>query len=443
MEPMTNQKEMRDPLGNLGRYRKEIGEIIQQEEFISSLVPESLEEEAWFKLQAVATTLRLVVRKYGAGDTVESIKCLILDRVNLMAENSEFIRTNGRAEQRNYSTIDAINRADAAFVGIALLSVESSEYLSVFQKFLPVDFEKRSYVIDLLVKAFIPDHALAKKYKTDKHAAAWMDPFLRALAADADHRNEALAAYMKNWCRMMRPWGWKPDLDTAPGKDRLFCDFAFEVALAVCAYDIDDSMFNDHPYYPRDLVDYYRMHVRHTRDAWRPIAAGPGVQIIAPPQPKKADLAKTKRKGIARWIELVCDGNVDATESVLEVIGKPRKFDDIHELMEALREAGQAVHGDIKDDETVLIQASNVAEDRALGGFDGPAGPPSGPARCSAGLLAFSSWLEARGYRLVDLDNDDDAWHAVVVKADYHAELIELSNTLKIRTRTPAAVYND
>lgn len=437
------QQQMRDPLGNLERYRKEIDEIFETEEHISSLTAESLEEEAWFRLQFVVTTLRLAVRKYGAGDTIGSIEAVILNRADLMAENSDFVRLNGIIGQRNNSAVNGVIRADIAFMVIALLSVKSSEYLSVFRKFLPIDLPKRSYAMDLLVKAFIPNHALLTKYKADRHAVAWMVPFLRALATDAENRSEALARYMKNWCRMMRPWGWKPDLNTELGKDHLFCDFAFEVALAVCAYDIDDSMFSDHPYYPRDLVQHYRAHVRNARDAWRPMAVGPGVQIIAPPPPKKADLAKTKRKGIARWIELVCDGNGDATESVLEVIGKPRKLDDIHELMEALSDAGQAIHGDIKDDETILIQAASVAEDRALGEFDGPAGPPFGPARCSAGLLAFSAWLEARGYRLVDLDNGDDAWHAVVVKADYYAELIELSNTLKICARTPEAAYND
>ena len=41
------------------------------------------------------------------------------------------------------------------------------------------------------------------------------------------------------------------------------------------------------------------------------------------------------------------------------------------------------------------------------------------------------------------VNNDDDAWHAVVVKTEYHAELLELSNSLKIRAREPYAVYND
>ncbi len=438
---MSNK--LRDPAGNVESYNEEINNIFYKENYVAEITPESLEQEAWFKLKKISSTLDLVVHKYGRGDAIESIQELIASRSGLMAKNSEFIRVNGVTENKNFSAIDGFARVDVAFTAIALLLMPSTEYLDIFQKLLPTEVARRSYLMDLLISSFSPNHVVLEKYKAEKHAVVWMEPFLRALSHNADQRSETLALYMKNWCRMMRPWGWKPDLNPQRGKDRLFCDFAFEAALAVCAYDIDDTAFKNHPYYPRDLVDYYRANVRDTRDAWRPVAAGPGVTIIAPPPPKKADLKKSKRKAIARWIELVCDGNLDATESVLELIGKPRKLDDIHELMEALSDAGQAIHGDIKDDETILIQTASVADDRALGEFDGPAGPPFGPARCSAGLLAFSAWLGVRGYRLVDLDNDDDAWHAVVVKADYHAELIDLSNTLKIRTRTPEAVYND
>jgi len=47
---------------------------------------------------------------------------------------------------------------------------------------------------------------------------------------------------------------------------------------------------------------------------------------------------------------------------------------------------------------TDLYQAGELAEQRDVGEFDGPSGPPFGPARCSAGLLAFAHWLQPRGY---------------------------------------------
>lgn len=50
------------------------------------------------------------------------------------------------------------------------------------------------------------------------------------------------------------------------------------------------------------LVQYYRDHVRASRDAWRAGQAGAGLAIVAPALPAKADLTRTRCKGIARWI---------------------------------------------------------------------------------------------------------------------------------------------
>ena len=443
MESVEIPKEMRDPAGHIARYDDVISSTLRREQVITTSVPASLEQDVWYKLQYIGTSKDVVLYKYGVGDTIESIKAEILARSAVMAMNAEFVRINGIDENRNFAAINGIKRLDGAFTAMALLLVREGEYLEVCRTLLSPDVGKRSYLTDLLIKAFIPDYSLLKKYKTDKRSAVWMEPLLRGLASAPDMRSQALTVHMKNWCRVKRPWGWKPGLNAEPGKDPLFCDFAFEVALAVCAYDIDDSAFRDHPYYPRELVKYYRANVRHTRDAWRGDGAGAGRSVAAPAAPKNTDLAKSRRKAIARWVELVCDGNVAATEAVLETIGKPRKLDDIDALMSALSEENQAIHADIKDDETTLIQAGRLAETRGLGEFERTAGPPFGPTRCSAGLLAFASWLQTRGYRLVDLDNQDDAWHAVVVRAEYHDELLELSNGLKIVAREPGAAYND
>ena len=443
MEPVTSQKKMRDPAGNAARYVHVMSNSLESETATKTATPTSLEQEVWLKSNHILTSKDIVLHKYGAGDAIESIAAEIISRSTSMAANTEFARANGDDRFSDFYAIDGTMRVSVAFTALALLLVEQPQYLQVFPRLLSPAVEQRSYLMDLMIRAFIPDHAIAKKYKADKWVSPWSDPVVRVLAGPESARAAGLAACMKNWCRVMRAFGWKPNLDTAIGKDLLFCDFAFEVALAVCAYDIDDSSFNDHPYYPRDLVEHYRANVRHTRDAWRPEGVGAGVPVIAPPPPKKADLAKSKRKAVARWVELACDGNVDATEAVLETVGKPRKFDEIDELMEALGEASQAINADIKDDETLAIQAGRLAEDRGLGEFEAPSGPPFGPARCTATLLAFAEWMGARGYRLVDLDNQDDAWHAVVVKAEYHDEFIALSGQLRIVTREPADIYHD
>lgn len=434
---------MRDSAGNADRYAEFFASNARREEVIATTPASSVEHGLAMKSQYVVTSKDLVIHQYGAGYKLDALRRELVERTDLMVSVTEAARASGEDDYRDLYALDGVWRPSVGFAGLALLLVSDAGYADRFLKLLSPRAQDRSYLMDILIKSFVPGYKLAKKYRTEKYASVWSDPLLRVLALPAQSRADALAAHMKNWCRIMRPWGWKPDLDTAPGKDRLFCDFAFEVALAVCAYDIDDSAFSDHPYYPRDLVEYYRAHVRHARDAWRAEGAGAGVPVAAPPPPQKADLAKSRRKAAARWVELVCDGQVDAIEAVLEAIGKPRKFEDVDGLMAALSDVNQAIHADIKDDETLAIQAARLAEDRGLEAFDGPPGPPFGPARCTAILLAFATWLETRGYRLADLDNEDDAWHAVVVKAEYLAEFLELGGQLRLNARAPADIYRD
>ena len=435
---------MRDPAGNMTSYVEFFEHYDRhmdwrKEKFATT----TLERQIWYSYEQMGLSQKMVLHRYGRGDRLDEIQSTVRSHTSLLIDDAEFLRTNAEEGMNQVYAIDGTWRGNISFAGLALLLVEAPEYPELLHKIIDIDLQRRAYLTDMLFKAFIPNYPLAKKYRIDKYSAVWMDPIQRALALPTGERAQALAMHMKNWCRIMRPWGWKPNLKPVYGGDNLFCDFAFEVALAVCAYDIDDSTFNDHPYYPRDLVEHYRTKIRHNRDAWRPHGAGAGLPIVAPPVPERADLSRSKRKTFARWVELVCDGDMDATESVLETIGKPRKVEDIDELMAALVASSQAIQSDVKDDATTLLQAARIAEQRALGDFEGLPGPPFGPARCRAGLLAFADWLQPRGYRLVDLDNDDDAWHAVVVKAEYHTEFFELSNSLKIRAREPDAVYND
>ncbi len=155
----------------------------------------------------------------------------------------------------------------------------------------------RCLVADWLFSAFAPkqvqplpvheDQPDTGRYSYDR---LW-STLLNSLSTDsAQGKQTGLAGYMAQWGELMRVHGWRPQRRYCPldskdwncRGDDLFIEFAFEAALAVCAWDLDDSAFRDHPYYPRDLVDHYREHVRHTRDAWRAQEAGPGFAVQWP-----------------------------------------------------------------------------------------------------------------------------------------------------------------
>lgn len=431
---------LRDPAGSAERYAAYF-------HFQDDLdAPATDSHELFWQVKARASGFRdkqeLVLHRYASGMPLDELRDMVSRCMRRLASDNKFVQHHKKdlsGPAVFHSPLSGGSRPDVEFATVALTLLPQAADLESLRELAGDD--QPTYFLALMLKAFIPRFTIAKKYKADKYQAVWIDPVLRALALAPADRPAALAAYMAKWCRTMAPWGWKPKLDLAPGKDNLFWHFAYEVALAVCAYDIDDSSFNTHPYYPRDLVEHYRTNLRHTRDAWRAEHAGAGIPVIAPPLPSKADLAKSKRKGLARWVELVSDGNTDATDAVIETVGKVRKVKDIDKLIGALAEQGLAICADIKDDDTLAIMADRLAEARGLGNFDAPPGPPHGPARCVATLQALGPWLAQRGYRLVALDNDSDAWSAVIVEQDFYDELHELGNDLGIAVADPAELY--
>lgn len=431
---------MRDPIGNEESYKQ----YFHRQQLISEFPLDGLELFLQVKNRAYRFTEKqeVVLHQYAYGAPLGEVAESVRQCMQRIADDNDFVQqhkhdVSGQGEFPY--PLPGSSRSSTSFVNLAVSLLPDAAAMTLLAQ-LAFD-ENRTYFLDLMLKAFVPGFVMAKKYKADKYQAVWIDPVLRALALPADQRGAALASHMGKWCRLMTPWGWKPNLDPSPGKDNLFWNFAHEVALAVCAYDIDDSSFNTHPYYPRDLVEHYRANIRRQRDAWRPDFIGAAVPVLAPAPAPKADLAKSKRKGLARWIELVSDGDADVTDAVIEVVGKPRKVTDGDELLSALSENGQAILADIKDDDTVAITAGRLAEARGLGEFDVPPGPPYGPARCVAILRAFGQWLGERGYRLVAVDTDGDAWCAVVVKQNFYAELQTLGGALGIPEADPAAHF--
>jgi len=325
------------------------------------------------------------------------------------------------------------------YFAIAFLLLPEQSTLKALLSFTDLEPNSRFYMAEVLIKAFVPDWQMAKKYTRGhdiKMQLPWSDPVLRIIGLPAEQRAAAFAKHMQGWERLMKPWWpykWKPTTEhSGEINSDVHTHFAFEVALAVCAYDIDDSSFREHRYYPRDLVDYYRANIRHTRDAWRAEGVGAGIEIDVPPPPKKVDLAKSKRKGYARWVELTSDGNKDATEMVLEETGKLRKIKDLFEVSTALGENDIGIHADIKDDDTLENQLEALINDRKLTGYTPITEPAAGPVRCEALLTHAKTWLAPQGYKLIALPLEDDAWGAVIVADDYVEEFLQLSESLGV-----------
>ena len=443
MEPVAPKgQSLRDPFGQESLYVEKLDRLAQTIAFCEA----DMVEDASPKNRAVCGAMvcddvvSCVTFGYAKGDDIGDV-WVATESALSAAERALALRVGveGLSPFQPFS-FSVARQAMPTYAVFAITACMAPTHASLQRFFsLVMAGDEPEELFDRLARVFEPDRPLASAYPKFRHMSDWTKPVRAALALPAEHRAAGLAAHMKGWQALMRPFGLK-------SKPKAFYDlfpyFAFDVALAVCAFDIDDSSFRDHPHYPHDLVDHYRTHVRMTRDADRSFGVDPGIQMLQPVQAPRADLAKSKRKGLSRWIELVTTGDVDAVDAVLNKIGKPRKLDDVWGLMCALSEdLEHAIHADIKDDTTVAAQAQTLARKHALGEFVAPEDPPEGPARVTQTLLAFDTWLSARGYRLVGLDNGDDAVHAVMVQAPYLQALLDMSASLRIRANPADQAY--
>lgn len=155
---------------------------------------------------------------------------------------------------------------------------------------------------------------------------------------------------------------------------------------------------------------------------------------------ERADLSTTSRTGLGRWLELVCDGDEDAVQAGLDAVGDVDQVEYVQELLEAVG-VRHALAADLKDDESLEWMLGEMRAQRGLDGFEAPAEPPAGAARCTAVLQAFADWVAQRGYVAVPLDDGD--WCAVLVRRPYYDELVALSGELGIEVYDPRQVWAD
>lgn len=432
---------MRDPQGDLHQYAVMLDVEIRSREKMARHLPGLPLKQVLYRLAAQFwEDQKYVLYRYGQGVPLAVLAQDAAACTRAMLADLQFVQREGGELYAGICPVEGAWRWNYGLAAMVLLLADDPQLPAAFTGLMSEGPDQRTYLFDLLVKAFVPGRPIAAHYHPNRYALPWSEPVVRALALPPAQQGAALARHMENWPRLMRPYGWKPALDFSPGRDRLFCDFAFEVALAVCGWDIDDSGLAHHPYYPRDLVAWYRARIRHGRDAWRAHQAGAGVGIAAPPLPTACELAGSTRHGLARWIELAADGDQDATDAVLEAVGNPPV--DLDELACALGDADIALYADIEDDETLAAQIDAVSAARGLGVFDEPAAPPSGRARCSALLRAWEAWLAERGYRLAAAELEG-AWHALVVRTACIGEFQALAGTFAIALRASGEAFKD
>lgn len=280
-------------------------------------------------------------------------------------------------------------------------------------------------------KAFAPGERYPADLDIEHKAMPHEEQLVGALLQPPATWPQAFAAYMKQWPRLMKAFGYREQV--GDGKSA-FEYFPLHLGLAVCAFDVDDSAFRHLPYYPHELVDYYRTHVRPTRDAWRSCVRDPaeGLPATARPKPKR-DYVLTKSEAYARWIELVCGEQPALTDAARQALGKRKTMPPIHTLTATLAARGLALHADLKDDATLAAQATALCEAWQLPAAGLANTAQQGTAAVTTMLNALQDRANDNERRLAVFEDGGDNWNALLYSYHHEAEFTTLCEQLGLK----------
>jgi|GEM_PF-5341360 len=283
----------------------------------------------------------------------------------------------------------------------------------------------------MVLKAFVPGFSYGAQLERDFEAMPHEKELVSVLLQPRATWAAAFGAYMQRWPILMKRHGYREHPE--PDRHR-FNYFPLHLGLAVCAYDIDDSAFRHLPYYPRDLVDYYRAHIRHTRDAWRVGAPDPaeGLPEHARPLPPTTYVL-TKAQAYARWLALACGEQPQHLARAQQALGKRKTMPALDVAMAALASAGLGLHADLKDDDTVFAQAAALCDAWQVTPLPAEMAAQHGSAGISAMLNALQARDTERGQRLAVLSDGGDNWQALFYSYEHEAEFTTLCEQLQIK----------
>ena len=107
---------------------------------------------------------------------------------------------------------------------------------------------------------FVVEKLTGSRYEVDR-VLLHPDPYLslaKATVVPPEERPLQVAAFLQDWYKGMDDCYWHGAHTEKGSQSAFFGYWSFEAALVTYLWDIDDSSYRDHQFYPKDLVDYAR-----------------------------------------------------------------------------------------------------------------------------------------------------------------------------------------
>ncbi|KQM77870.1 hypothetical protein ASE74_15840 [Pedobacter sp. Leaf216] len=225
-------------------FAKNIDETIQD-------VNEHPEE---YKLSNVYYSLylnsrKLLTAKYSAGYPIIDLKDNAEQALNWLIKNIEHPE-----HDRFYldDLEDYLNLLQLLSFGV-IFNIDKSITLKLLNLYSVNNKKAKDSLIDKLALHLQPHREQSNKLQHPKAYQSLFD----AINATKEEQAKHMHKFLKGWYKSMRKCGWH-DVHLSVGKDVFPGYWCWEAAMVTLLYNIDDSSYQDMPFYPKDMVDYAR-----------------------------------------------------------------------------------------------------------------------------------------------------------------------------------------
>jgi len=210
----------------------------------------SAEVKRWDMVYAFLFNAQLhyAIYKYSAGDDIPGLLPLV--------QNT----TENFIAYRIHPTAKNTLMKDSFFVYQECLSILS---LNILIKSDAGLMAKLASAFDLLGKDMLIDRMLSYVLPARKvsNKLLWPKPFEQIYTvfdAGEGDRPMIISEYLADWYKGMRKAPWYNSHKNTENECAFYGYWSFESAAAVCLLNMDDTLFKDKLFYPKDFVDFNR-----------------------------------------------------------------------------------------------------------------------------------------------------------------------------------------
>jgi hypothetical protein len=245
------------------RYEKRLGMYeASQKELLSEtdLHPDAIQETSWL---IASNRLEKLVLHYTAGDSLDQIAAQVAPVIEAFDKHNAIERRKpGHARTLEITQLEAYVYMLWLLTLCTLLG--HRDLVPVVLSWVDKDPEFNRGRDGLF--EFIVEKLIGSKYPVERvllHADAYR-ALAKATVSPPEERPALVQAFLKDWYKHMDDCYWHGSHTDRGSASSFFGYWAFEAALVTYLWDIDDSSYRDHEFYPKDLVDYARKNFPYT-----------------------------------------------------------------------------------------------------------------------------------------------------------------------------------